>query len=207
SWAPLGDPHATAIGEGGAHIGEGWITQEIAHGGVYSWRAQVDPSTPQPESHWPAGKSSLERWRITHGERDFTVSAWYYFPTDYPSDVWSLLMQIKEAQNPRNPPAVIAINRDRELLLYNGLTNSNVKVSSTVVPVGRWVQIKTRFVINHNNGRVTTWLDGQLVFDVSGINTLGHSTTRDVYFGVGNYLSGNIVRSHVYIDDIWVTRK
>ncbi|MGH7557852.1 MAG: hypothetical protein ACREMD_08800 [Gemmatimonadota bacterium] len=204
--APLGDPFASGEMEGGAHIGFGFITDEMAHRGRYSWRAQVDPHLASNRPGWPIGKASLERWGITDGFRDFTVSAWYYFPVDYPEGVWTNLMQLKARQKPHIPTTVIAINQDRELVLFEGIHETTVKASSAVVPLGRWVQITTHFVVRRWGGQATTWIDGHKVLDVGGLNTLGHTTTGDVYFGVGNYVAQEgVQRCHVYIDDVTVS--
>ena len=196
--APAGDPHWNGMGDGGAHIGDGYITDEQAHSGRLSWKALVDPTR---SSYGPADKSSLERWKSMKGISDFYISAWYFIPTDYPA-VWSNIMQIKAAgSGPSRKPVALAITKSRELIVYSGILDTTVLRSGVFLPMGQWFNLSGRFVIA-NSGLVEVFLDGHKVAAV-------RTDTKDndyAYPGVGNYIDADYyTMCYIYIDDVKVT--
>jgi len=198
--APAGDPYWEGAGDGGAHTGDGYITSENAHSGL-AWKALVDPS--KPNLRGKENMSKLEHWGSTEGIFNFWVSAWYYMPSNYP-DVWTNLMQIKQTMGstaPNKPLAVIAHGRDGKLLLY-GDGYGQIAGSGVAMPRGRWCNITTHFVTAHN-GRVEVYLDGRQIMKAS-YDTIENAPY--MFFGVGNYISPDAVFSHIFIDDVRVTK-
>lgn len=196
--ALIGDPSWNGSGSGGAHIGNGYITNERVRSGKLAWKALVNPTA---DAYGKENKSSLERWKGM-GALEFHISAWYFIPTDYPA-VWSNIMQIKATGSGwSHKPVAIALRRDRTLAVFSGILNKNVLTTATKLPVGRWFNLKGRFLID-NNGLVEVWLDGNKIASV-------RTDTKDndfAYPGVGNYVAGSDyqVTSHIYIDDVEVT--
>ena len=195
--APAGDSQWDGMGQGGAHIGDGFVTNEKALSGRLAWKALVDPTI---LSYGPTSKSSLERWKGM-GSLDFNISAWYFIPTDYPA-VWSNVMQIKAAgTGPSRRPVAVAISRSREVLIYSGILRTTVFRSGVNVPLGQWFNLTGRFVIA-DSGLVEVFLNGKKIAAV-------RTDTKDndyAYPGVGNYIDADgAVRCHIYIDDVKVT--
>lgn len=194
--APASDPQWDGMGAGGAHIGDGYITDEQAHSGRLAWKALVDVTI---DSHGKPNKSSLERWNGMEGVSEFYISAWYFIPTDYPA-VASNIMQIK-ASTPSLKPVAIFLRRNRTLSVYNGILGKNVLTTRTTFPLGRWFNLTGRFVIA-DNGLVEVWIDDQKLGSVS-------TDTKDstyAYPGVGNYVAepDHPLTSHIYLDDVRV---
>lgn len=194
--APAGDPLWSGVGAGGAHIGDGYITDEQAHSGRLAWKALVDPTK---YSYGKADKSSLERWQGMRGIEEFYVSAWYFIPTDYPA-VASNIMQIKASGPDSYKPVALYLRRDRTFAVYSGILGRNVLATKTMLPVGRWFNLTGRFVIA-DYGLVEAWLDGQKIASVR----TDTKDSQDAYFGVGNYISDYPITSYLYIDDVRVT--
>ena len=197
--APAGDPRWDGMGDGGAHIGDGYITDERAHSGRFAWKALVDPNV---ESRRLAYKSSLERWKGM-GALEFYISAWYFIPTDYPA-VDTQLMQIKAAgSGPSHKPVGFRVRRgDKELYVRSGILDTILYRTGVKAPLGRWFNLTGRFVIA-DSGLVEMWLDGQKIASI-------RTDTKDndhAYPGVGNYIDDidYPVTCHIYVDDVKVT--
>lgn len=185
-------------GDGGAHIGDGCVRSDVVKSGSRAWKAIVDPN--EDNLLGKETMSKLERQRVTRGVYDFWVSAWYYFPSNYPA-VWSNIMQIKKAEvKPNSPLAVVVHDRGREFKLWAD-GHGNVDTSSVRVPYGRWFNLTTHFV-TRKDGKVEVFLDGKSILKAF------YNTIEDapyMYFGVGNYLA-SAKPSYVFIDDVQVTR-
>ncbi len=197
--APASDPHWHGTGDGGAHIGSGYITTERAHSGQHAWKALVDPSlAPVPRPN----KTSLEIWANTRDTQELTISAWYFIPLEYPA-VNAQIMQIKAAgSGSSHKPVGIRIQRDRELIVRSGILDKIVYRTGVKAPLGRWFNLRGRFVIA-DSGVVEVWLDGRKI-------ALVDTDTKDndhAYAGVGNYVASSDypVTCYLYIDDVRVT--
>ncbi|MGH7589249.1 MAG: heparin lyase I family protein [Gemmatimonadota bacterium] len=185
-------------GAGGAHIGDGCVRSDVVKSGSRAWKAIVDPN--EDNLLGQETMSKLERQRVTRGVYDFWVSAWYYFPANYPA-VWSNIMQIKKAEvKPNSPLAVVVHDRNREFKLY-AKGHGNVDQSNVRVPYGRWFNLTTHFV-TRKDGKVEVFLDGKSILKAL------YDTIEDapyMYFGVGNYLA-SAKASFLFVDDVQVTR-
>lgn len=200
--ALIGDAQWDGIGDGGAHIGDGFITREFSRSGGYSWKALVDPniSYSYGSSKTPT-KSSVERWRGMTGIREFYITASYFIPTDYPA-VSSNIMQIKAfGSGSSHKPVAFHMRRDRTFAIYSRILGKNVLVTSTKLPLGRWFTLTGRFVVA-DDGLAEAWLDGTKIASV-------RTDTKDndyAYPGVGNYIdTSDPIKCHIYIDDVKVT--
>ena len=192
-----GDPYWNGSGDGGAHLGDGFITSEMTHSGKLAWKALVDPAQ---TSAGKANKSGLTRWKGM-GAQEFQISAWYFIPSDYPA-VGAQLMQIKSGgSGSSNQPVGIRIKKDKELLIRNAILGSTIYRTGVKAPLGRWFNLTGRFVIA-DSGLVELWLDGKKIASV-------RTDTKDndfAYPGVGNYINdSDLVKCHMYIDDVKVT--
>ena len=196
--APAGDPRWNGSGDGGAHLGDGYITDEQARSGRLAWKALVDPTQ---TSAGKANKSGLTRWKGM-GVQEFYVSAWYLIPSDYPA-VGAQLMQIKSGGSGASyKPVGFRIRRqDKELYIRSEILGRVLYRTGVKAPLGRWFNLTGRFVIA-DSGLVEMWLDGQKIASVQ-------TDTKDndfAYPGVGNYIDqSDLVRCYIYIDDVKVT--
>jgi hypothetical protein len=200
--ASLGDPLWDGMGDGGAHIGDGYITKEWSRSGGFSWKALVDPSINYSygSSKTPT-KSSVERWRGMTGVKEFYITASYFIPSDYPAASTNI-MQIKAAgSGSSHKPVAFHMRRDRTFAIYSRILGKNVLVTNTKLPLGRWFTLTGRFVVA-DDGLAEAWLDGQKIASV-------RTDTKDndyAYPGVGNYIDTvDAVRCHIYIDDVKVS--
>lgn len=118
---------------------------------------------------------------------DATYSAWFYLP-EVVDVSWLNLFQWKYRYDGGGTREMVWITVHD----WNGQTEwrprlttrwqtdgtwggaSRVLATTTrTLPVGEWFNITSRYVWSSTDGRVTTWLNGDLLWDVSGIPTEG----------------------------------
>lgn len=190
---------------GGHQNGGGYVTQDMAHSGAYSWKGYNDPSLPPPENY----SAKLLRWRFDWLEAYY--SAWYWWPPERnvaqsePINVF----QFKERTSPYNPSWLVHAKRVNGLdilELWDWYGHVGYKNPAALLPKGRWFHIAAYQKVSRTAGELTVWLDGVRIYDLSGINTLGGATNTSPPFlmwGVGNYapLGTSGIGTHLYADD------
>ncbi len=204
-----GTVNAWLADNGGDVTGGGSVTTERAHSGAYSWKAYNDPRLPDPYNY----SAKLDRWRFDDDSAYY--SAWYYWPADYlvngqgsgATRNYLNIFQYKERTNPWNPVWIVAVTgvpgtTDRDGFELHAWDYLEVP-TGVLVPKGRWFQITTFLKEGRDDGQITVWLDGVLIGNQSGVNTLGGTTNSSpphVMWGVGNYSTVGIGKT-LYIDD------
>lgn len=149
-----------------------------------------------------------------------TYAAWYYLPT-YVKTTWNNLMQWKgrKPDGSREPILSVRLLGENNLMTLNlrhrvaadgtYIENGPVIASSPLpVPVAEWFEIVTYYEYSKMpTGRITSWLNNQLLWDVSGIATefsyAFYEYPRQVAW---NNYAGNVNPSpySLYIDDVRV---
>jgi hypothetical protein len=197
---------ATGYAPGGNEAGGGYVSSEISHSGVYSWKAYNDPTLPAPES-WSA---KLIRWRFDYSPAYY--SAWYYWPSDYvvPDGQAINILQFKERAAPYDPTWIVCVKASASRPGFNdvNLYDWHNRVAYDVpggmpVPKDRWFQVVVWQRMDFTDGELIVWLDGLPLFHVSHVNTLGNEsnvTPPYMAFGVGNYGPAGVGKS-LYVDD------
>lgn len=194
---------------GGDVTGGGYVTNERAHSGTYSWKAYNDPRLPDPYDY----SAKLDRWRFDDDSAYY--SAWYWWPEDYrvngqgsgATRNYLNVFQYKERTDPWNPVWIVAVvgvpgTTDRDEFELHAWDYLELP-TGVQVPKGRWFQITTFLKEGRDDGEIAVWLDGQPIADHTGVNTLGGITNVSpphVMWGVGNYSTVGIGKS-LYIDD------
>ena len=204
-----GTVNAWLADNGGDVTGGGSVTTERAHSGLSSWKAYNDSSLPDPFNF----SAKLERWRFDDDSAYY--SAWYWWPADYlvngqghgPTRDYLNIFQYKARTAPWDPVWIVAVigvpgstDKDEfELHAWDYLEAP----TGVLVPKGRWFQLTTFLREGRGDGQITVWLDGVVIANHDGVNTLGDTTNISpphVMWGVGNYSTVGIGKS-LYIDD------
>ena len=201
------------IGNGsGQHEGAGYVTNEKAHRGQYSWKAVQNSSFPPPFDK-PA---KLLRWRFDYKEAYF--SAWYFWPSIFNvtgrGNEYVNIFQWLERNKPWGPTWIIAVMKSYqspgkdELVVHNAKNNLVIR-KGIILPKEKWFNLqafmKTEFCCE---GKLIVYLDGQEIFNLPNINTSGSptNTTGFLMWGVGNY-SASGSGEFFYIDDTVVSAR
>jgi hypothetical protein len=149
------------------------------------------------------GQIKAFRWRgidLTEGY----YSAWYYFPRDFRVNEWINIMQWKEKESPWDHELAVLAKQvqgiPRFALFWRTSTGEYYEFTNAVVPLGSWVFLEVFIKVDQTQGEVKIWVDGQLSYAKSNIETQGNTPT--IMFGVGNYPSQNEYKNlSIYIDD------
>ena len=171
-------------------------TEQAAHSGTHTWKAYNDPAITDATLRFSA-KLLRNRFDIATGY----YSAWYWFPTGYASG-YDNIFQFKEDANGVYDPTWIVIARNGFFGIHDYQGGSGITATSTPVPTGRWVNITAYLKASQTAGELIVWVDGKVIFNRSGINTLGKAAT--LMWGVGNYGSDQVGK-WIYVDDTEVS--
>jgi hypothetical protein len=93
------------------------------------------------------------------------------------------------------------------LRLFDHRTGADLSldVPNPIVPVERWFQVEAFYrAANDNTGRLTYWLDGQQVVDISGAPTSPTSWVEWDACSVGENLTPSMAT--LYVDDCAISR-
>ena len=157
------------------------ITTEKAHSGNRSLYLAVNRVT-----HIPPYRVQLQLNSRT--EKEVYTSIWYYLPPDleFPNDnkVWLMIDETWENSNGYQIKIALTIKRYIDGRYYwqlRGDIAHNYSDLSPVwgpyinnafdVPLGRWFHLEQHQTRSQSDGRVTYWLDGQLLFNLTGVQT------------------------------------
>ena len=137
----------------------------------------------------------------------FLLDQWVYLPSNWnvTSSDWYGMFQVSEDANPSWQPyyqflisdhnhngivSVILDSRD-----VQGTEHYYATVSNFPLPRGKWFEFEWYEVRNSMNGEVATWINGQQLWDVKGLDTLAsasdvwHIETDKIYNAGGQYKS------------------
>ena len=196
---------------GGHQNGGGYVSQDMAHSGAYSWKGYNDPSLPPPENY----SAKLLRWRFDWPEGYY--AAWFWWPPDrnVAQSEPVIIFQFKERTAPFDPTWFVHAKRHWKTGVdILGLWDWHGRVAhdntAALLPKGRWFHVAAYQKVSPTEGELTVWLDGVRIYDLSGINTLGSPTNTSppyLTWGPANYASfgGVGIGTHLYVDDATVS--
>ena len=191
------------VGDGGGGIygletgGNLTAVSSPVHSGSYA----AEFTVPDPSVN---GHIKLFRWRgidLTSGY----YSAWYYFPQNFQINEWINIMQWKEKDSPYDHELVIlakqALGVPTFAFFWRTSTGEDCESANAAIPLDRWVHVEAFIKIDKVLGEVSIWVNGQLTYNKSNIETMGNTPT--VQFGVGNYPGPNENKNLTfYVDDV-----
>ncbi len=190
---------------GGQSIGGASVSQDVAHSGSHSWMGYNDPTLPDPFNY----SAKLLRWRFNDDEAYY--SAWFYWPSGYGvTDIgnnYVNIFQWKEGGAPFDPPwIVIAKNFSGfDEFGIHDYFGANLIRTGIAIPKNTWFNITAYMKASTTAGQLVVWIDGQLAYNQSGLNTLGSAST--LMWGVGNYGTPGIgPGKQLYVDDATVVQ-
>jgi hypothetical protein len=172
-------------GSGGAEV---WTENGLAHSGGRSVGMELYDIN-------QSRRSELNIFPEDLVGNEFTVSAWYYLPADWSLNVpgidwnWCALMVLYSEYVPGFDNYVELhigqpdINQERfNLSLFRRHTGFGAEAIATVedfpLPRGRWFQVQYYLKRHPTDGAIKVWVDGNLVFDLSGIMTQDRGTYK-----------------------------
>jgi hypothetical protein len=173
------------------------VVTSPVHTGSYAGEFFVpDPSV--------SGQIKVFRWRgidLTEGY----YAAWYYFPQDFQVKEWINIMQWKEKDSPYDHELAILAKQTLGVPMFaffwRASTGEDCESTNATIPLGRWVHVEAFVKIDKTMGEVKIWVDGQISYAKSNIETEGNTPT--VMFGVGSYPGPNENQNlTIYIDDV-----
>ena len=142
-------------------------------------------------------------------------SAWYYLPRSVSVGTFWVLFKFRERTNADDPTTAAELydmdlatlpSGEMTLLLYDHTTSANISlaVADPLVPVEAWFQLEAFYrAANDATGRLTFWLNGQQVVDVTGPTSPTSWVEWDAC-SIGENLTPQTVT--LYIDDCAVSR-
>jgi len=197
--------------DGGNHTGVSFVSQNNPRSGDWSWQAQN--AAVRTNSNDISAK--LLRWRFDYDEAYY--SAWFYWPEDYdevwqrpPTEDYINMFQFKERARPWDPSILLAAIPDRwgdgtkdVLAIHDaghgsspgGFTRGDL--NATAIPQGQWNHL-IAYAEQSKSGRFVVWLNGQRIFDRSGLDFILGS--NNAMWGIGNY-GGDGINRHLFWDD------
>lgn len=201
-------------GEYNSGSGDTIPSSTFAHSGLWSMKMTLSNGT---------GGTRLFRWRELRQNREIIASAWYFIPTAYSlvgPNVYNLLFQYKSRSSTSVDPiwgVEMAYSGDPQLrIVYYGYVPGPSPGQSgwrkfdlnRPAPVGRWFEIRSRIHQGNNyDGRVTYWIDGELVFDRDGVTTSYANCAFNAWctsneWAVNSYSDGmSPTPATIYVDD------
>lgn len=172
---------------------DSWVTGDQAHSGYRSLALTVNGACCPSQQG-----TRLFRWRVDDGS-DLPVDAyyttWFYFPqvvhVGLPNEWWNVFQwKSRDAAGNSVPMTSLQVwNRPdpNSMRFYLATRQGNVlnQITPTNIPVGRWFKVEARYVRSSTNqGRVTVWQDGNLLFDVANVQT---QIINDLGWSIANY--------------------
>jgi hypothetical protein len=149
---------------------------------------------------------------------DYTVSAWYYLPADWSLNVpgidwnwYALIALYSEYQDNYDNYVELHIgqpdiSRDQfNLSLFQRRSGNGTQNIATVrnfpLPRGRWFHVQYYVKRHPTNGVIKVWIDGQLIFDESGLTT---KAQNDYYVTLAKIYHDprDEVTHQVWVDDM-----
>jgi hypothetical protein len=175
------------------------------HGGRFAVRSAI----------FAANKTSYARlFRSGILPNDAYFRVWMYIPQRYTIGLYWNVFEFQGRANPADPNTYQylwsldleqAPNGDMSWYLYDDVRLKNYPpATTTVAPIGRWFLVEAfMHQATDNSGRVTFWIDGNLLVDVTGVSTV---PTMWLSWNVGGSAS-NITQqpAEIFLDDAAIT--
>jgi hypothetical protein len=188
------------------------VTTEQAHTGQYSVKLSTVASSQTADPNFPGG-CGVYREETFPTEAYYSV--WYYVPQLYQTVTsWAILkFRYRESTDAGTDLSELIDLRlesqpsgDMTLVLYDHrqqYLQSPLPDPPPAVPVGQWFQIEAFYRnVDDPTGRLTIWLDGNLVYDV----TRPMSRQPAVYFTPCSLVNDLAPpRASIYVDDVAVS--
>ena len=185
------------------------VTTERAHTGTHAARLTIDASNAGVQEN-----ALLSRADDLPTEGYY--SAWYYLPRSVTVETFWVIFKFRQRTVATDATTeaelfdldlVDLTGGDMSVVLYDHRVGRNIPldVTAPVVQVGRWFHIEA-FYRNapDSTGRLTYWLDGNLIKDIDGQPMAPSSWIEWDACNVGETLSPN--PAVLYIDDCAISR-
>jgi hypothetical protein len=194
-WFEFGDYDGSNTGDGARM----WVDTTLGHSGTKSIGLEVSDIS-------KSRRAEFDIWPYNLVGDQLTVSQWLYLPADFglhaPNINWNwyefnVLFSEYQAGLSDNYVRLMLGQPDTSQSIFN-LTlggrkppNSTQFILATIdpytLPRGRWFNLHSYLKRDAINGVAKVWIDGQLVFNQSGINTKGavsdyHISPAKVYY-------------------------
>ncbi len=190
---------------GGQSIGGASVSQNVAHSGSHSWMGYNDSTLAVPFNY----SAKLLRWRFNNSEAYY--SAWFYWPSSYGvtdiGDNYVNIFQWKEGGAPFDPPWIVIAKNFSGVDEFgiHDYFGADITRTGIAIPKNTWFNITAYMKASTTVGELVVWIDGQLAYNRSGLNTLGTAST--LMWGVGNYGTPGIgPGKQLYVDDAVVVQ-
>jgi hypothetical protein len=220
-------PESSAVrsyggGEYNSDGGDSVASSERARSGAWAVKATLPG----------AGGTRLFRWQEARANRDLVYEAWFYLPAAYriTGNYWNLFQFKSRSTAGAVDPlwfvdlVTTADGSLRPTLIWWHRTLEGPRpgqaglrrlqpLSPVTVPAGRWFSLKARLHQSKDfDGTLQVWLDGQLIFDQTGVRTSFNNCAYNSWcatneWSVNNYSDGlNASPATLYIDDAQISR-
>ena len=160
------------------------------------------------------GTSYARLYRWGNLPNDLYYKVWMYIPQRYTIGLYWNVFEFQGRSNPADPNSYQylwsldleqAPNGDMSWYLYDDVRLKNYPpATTTVAPIGRWFLVEAfMHQATDNTGRVTFWIDGNLLVDVPGVSTV---PSMWLSWNVGGSAS-NITQqpAEIFLDDADIT--
>ena len=180
------------------------VSTEYARTGLYALKKEV----------WgiDAGSVATRIFRWAENLEEGYFGAWFMFPVLPQVDGWLLLVQFKTGEPTWEPCWYNNVMSTPDgpilaLIQWYGWEGAAGDVppnvgESPILEAGKWFHIEWYYKRDAIDGAIKIWIDGKLIWDLSGINTLMHETIEGIHWApslYGEYVNpGNLV---MYVDD------
>ena len=175
------------------------------HGGRFAVRSAIYAAT-------RGSYARLFRSGVLPNDAYFRV--WMYIPQNYTIGLYWNVFEFQGRKDPADSTSYQylwsldleqAPNGDMSWYLYDDVRLKNYPpATTTVAPIGRWFLVEAfMHQATDNSGRVTFWIDGNLLVDVTGVSTV---PTMWLSWNVGGSAS-NITQqpAEIFLDDAAIT--
>ena len=204
----------------------------VARSGLNSLRFYLQPT---PESLWPLGEathraelaphhnSPIDRYPL-EGE-EFWYGLSYYFPSNFkfaPQSIANdIRFMISQWQHGSSGSPILSLEVIGDELYLQRKSGSSNNIDSyppdaiATIQRGKWIDIVVRVVWSKTNGLAQAWVDGELSYDKSNIQTIYHNLNNGggLKFGlyywrwkelqsVQNTFDAGITYREIFIDEV-----
>lgn len=206
-----------------------WTSQaDGASGGPYTLRGGTFSFVPEPVRSGtyalsldlpgrPGTEEHAGILRKAPPAEEAHFSAHYFFPRAHAVALYWYIFQFRSATRDHHAPASdvhwgLNVENDAQGNMYLGLRQqlpvddwkSFAPLRTVALPVGRWVHVEVRVVNSpDDSGRITVWQDGERIFDVPNVRTLGTRPLNWLVTSIGRDVTPTPVR--LFVDDAAIT--
>ena len=174
---------------------------DFAHSGVTSLKTFSIP----PSAEMKTAKASLstEVLHYTKGD-DVWFSGWFYLKEGRPTTI----MDLESTWLKGDSGIRILMTENSELYVeLKALDKPEWKQKNPIVfPSGKWVNVKTHFVLDEKNGLVELWQDDIKIIEGEGRTLPNHDTIYNS-LEVGTSSNPHLTTTTLYVDDVTISNK